>query len=485
MIRRLKLGALTSFAAIAAACLTIFLLQFFHRPDFRVRWDWVGEGTATLSDRTAAALQELPDGSSATLFLYPEEEAYLVNGAAVYPRAFGLLRTALEDARIRAGGQLEVQVLDIRSAPVEMDAARTRLNRQIGECLILESEGGRQVLSFRDLFSVDSLSGTRPARLNSHRIDEALGNAASRLALGQLLKVAVLSSHIPGPAGDPIALAPFVRLLETEGFEAVSVGNIPAPDDGYDLLVVPGQMEMFKSSNADAAIEWVQSGLPLFVGLGFSAPSEVSSFWNSALSDLGVLFSDGLVCQRWRGNYGDSRCANELEIPPSRLQQTHPITSDLRLANRGLELQGVRPLSLQLSSENYLRDQLVWMDKLAWVETESIPDFAPGPSEKRGPFPIVVAAQPTISANEASGRIVLMGTAGPFYGGTARHRDFLAASTRWLLGEDTKRSGLVSLESLPFRPTQKVRAQLGNLSLLAIPGIALLIALLTRWRRKS
>ena len=483
--RRLRLGFLTALASCVAAFLSFVLLQALHQPNNRVRWDWAGHGFATLSDRTAAALAELPTGSKATLFLIPEEESFLFNGAAVYPRAFSLLRTALADAEIRSRGQLQVTVLDLSSAPVDLDSARKRLNRQVGESLVIETDEGRQVISFRDLFTVDAPTSKRPARLNSQRIDEAIGDAAVRLAQNELLRVAVLSSQIPGLSADPRALRPFVHLLESEGYVAETVSKVPALEEGFDLLVIPGQREDFQSSDQALIQEWIRGDMPLALGLGFSAPQSVADFWNESLAGLGVEFAQGLVCQKWRGNFGDSRCANEVEVPPSRLQERHPITSQLRLAQRGLEFQALRPLSLLPSAENYLRDQLIWMDKNAWVETEQIPDFAPGPSERRGPFPIVVSAQPMVGEKAAMGRIFLMGTAAPFYGGSNRHRDFLAAALRWLLGEELRQSGLVALESLPYRPSERIRARLGNLSLFAIPGIALLLAFLVRWKRKQ
>jgi hypothetical protein len=95
MSRRLRLAALTVAVGLAAVVFAALLLAVLSRPALRLRADLTRTGSAGVSERTAAALRALPEGSRLTAFLFPENPAWSWNGSAVYPRAFDRVRTLL------------------------------------------------------------------------------------------------------------------------------------------------------------------------------------------------------------------------------------------------------------------------------------------------------------------------------------------------------------------------------------------------------
>ena len=479
--RRVRLGLVIIFAGSMGLLFVVGLLSLAAQPQFRTRFDFAGPSGGGISDRTAQALLSLQVPLQVTAFLIPEQGNWIVNGSAVYPRAFSLMETLLEDARIRANGRLQVTYLRASSTPVELDGQQRRLERQPGETLFLEIGTKRQVLRFNELFSVQETIAARPARLLKQRLDMALGDAVLRLAQDQLLRVAVSGLARKGAASQPSALTPLMHLLEGEGLEATLVTSIPKPNADFDLLIVPGQGEPFLPADAAAIQAWVQARAPLLLALGPSSSPAVAHFWNPLLADLGVQILPGLVCQSSRGGFGMVQCAS-LEIPAARLAQTHPITSDLRLADRTLFWDGTRPLALAPGSPSWSREQLVWMSGKAWVEEESVPDFRPGPGERRGPFPIALACSPW-SAKDGQ-RTLVLGSASLFYDPYLRSRDFLAASFHWLLGQDQNLTGLVDLQTLPFQPDEAMRNRLANFSILFFPGFAFFFGLAMYFRRR-
>ena len=488
--RRLRLGLLTSGVGLAGAVVVVLLLQVFSQPGLRRRWDWTQAAATGLSDRTQAALAALPEESRATFFLFPEESRYLVNGSAVYPRAFSVLRTAAEEARIASNGRLAVDVFDRSSSLNALEQARTRLDRQPGETVILEVEGRRQVLPFEELFVVHepNLETGAPARIRSQRVDTALGDATNRLARARLPRIAVLAAY-RGEASSSALLQEVMDLYAGEGFEVDAVELVPAADGEYDLLVVPGQTEPFRSGDEDAARAWLASDRALCVALGALAPPEVASFWNELLDERGIRFESGQACDRWRGQVGVNRCGN-LEIPPERLSPLHPVTRRLNEERRVLgELLLTRPLAIAGGSNAFGREQLAWLARSAWVEIEQDSaepfDWQPGPGERRGPFPVAAAAERWEEGPaRLPGRTLVLGSTSPFYVRVPLFRDFHAAAVRWLLGEDAGTAGLVGLESVPYRPTREQRARLANLSVIALPGSAFLLGFLVFWRRR-
>lgn len=484
MNRSLVLGLVVSFAGLVAICFCVVFLYVMSQPSMRTRWDFSDSGSGALSAHCRQALGSLAEGSRATFFLVPEDPMLQVNGSAVYPRAFALLRTAAEEARIAGNGKIEVQILDTSSAPVDFDQARIRLERQAGETLIIESDHKRQVIRFVDFFETSQPAQGSSARILRQRIDPAIATAALRLGTAGLTRIAVLSGHRPGPAGTSEALAPLLRLLRGEGFDPMAIDHVPGVDDGFSLLMIPGQGTAMLESDVAAVEEWVSSGLPLLIALGFSSPANITENWNRRLSARGVSFGQGLVCQKWRGTTGNSQCANALEIPPSRLAQFHPITASIYLAQRHLLMVGARPLSIGGGNNEYSREQVFWMDRNAWVEHSDLPDFVPGPNDSRGPFPLAVACELWTPTGNLKGRTLMMGSTGLFFDPNLRERDFLSSSTRWLLGSESSKSGLVNLPSLPFRPSEQVRARIANFSILTLPGCTLLIGFLVFWRRR-
>ncbi len=480
--RRLRLGLLALAAAAGALLLAAALLQVLDRPGTRWRWDWSRTGSGGLSERTAAALASLPEGSALTAFLLEEEPAWTWNGAAVYPRAFARLRTLLEDARIQARGRLEVRILDRGSSLVDLEEARTRLQREPGETLVLATPRQRQVLRFEDLFQVQppDLQRGRPARLRQERVDAALGDAALRLARERLPRVAVVTGLGELGPEPKETLRPLRSLLAAEGMEPVLVAS-PEEAGDADLLVVPRQDRPLGPGAASALEDWLAVGRPLLLALDAFAPDAVAAAWNRLLEEPGVHYGSGLVCQPFRGRTGLNACS-VLEIGPEGLAVSHAVTRRMAEARRGLVLRGARPLLLDAGSNDFLREALVRTGARAWVEILPGPDFQPGPREPQDVQVLALAAEPLLPGQGS--RILALGSSSPLLGDLALDRDLVAAGLRWLLEEEPEGGGLVAVESLPFRLPPERQARLANLCILVLPGATLLLGLLVFLRRR-
>ncbi|RMH00742.1 MAG: hypothetical protein D6702_13185 [Planctomycetota bacterium] len=488
MSRRLRLGLLVLTAGLAATALVLLVLTALARPELRFRWDFAGTSDLSLSERTAAALASLPEGSRATFLLErPDPRDPLTwNRSAVYPKAYAVLRVAAEEVRIRSHGRVQVEVFDESSPPVEAAAAASRLGHKPGQLVYLEVGDKRRVLRFEELFRVEQPRNQEPARLLGHRVDEALGDAALRLARDELPRIAVFAGLLPAGLKRE-DLRPLLALLAAEGWEAEPVESIPGPDEGWDLLLVPGQREPLATADAEAARQWLEAGRPLFLALGYLTPEPAQRFWNERLAPRGVSFRDGLVCQRFRGATGVNYCASHIAVPAEGMAQDHPITAALRRDRRWLEIGAAQALSYTESgTAEFAREQLLWLNGEAWIEPEELsPAFQPGPRTPRGPFPVALATSRWQDPGDGSGRVVLSGSATILFGQQLQlDRDFVAGAVRWLLGEERAESGLVALASLPFRPTPEQHARLANAAILALPGCTFLIGLLVLWRRR-
>lgn len=485
MNRRLRLGLLTIAAGLAGMALVVLMLRALSQPQLRYRWDFAGTSPLALSQRSAAALAAMPEGSRATLFLDrpSPQDPLTFYGSAVYPNAYAVLRVAAEEIRIQSHGKVEVQVLDEFTAPVKVAAEKARLGHQYGQMVYLEAGEKRRILRFAELFRIVQPVNEQPARLHSHRVDEALGDAALRLGRGHLPRIAVYSGLLPFPRED---LGPFLQLLASEGYQAAAVESLPGPGDDWDLLIIPGQRGPLLAADAEAARAWVEQDRPLFLALGSFTPAPAMEFWNQQLAPRGAAFLEGRVCKKFRGATGLTANADHIAVTFEGMQANHAITADLHLDQRWLELGSAQALDLTEGSVDYARETILWLDGSAWIEPDELqPTFQPSSRTPRGPFNMVVATSRWDEQDGGRGRALLSGSATYFVDPQrALARDFLSSATRWLLGEDQASSGLVALQSLPFRPTAAQHARLANLSILALPGATLLFGLLVFWRRR-
>ena len=488
--RRFRLGLLTTATALGGVAVILLILHTLSKPQFRQRWDLTQQGTAGLSERTADALASLPAGSKATAFLFQENKALLQNGAQIYPQAFGRLRVLLEDARIRSEGNLEVTLLEEYSSPVEIQTLVDETERKQLEVVVLQTPNGqRRKFLFDELFAtIPASPDGAPPRLVQERVDSALGDAAIRLAAGKILKAGIVAGYGQPYMDREQGLAPFLRLLQSEGVDPVVVeGPAEAAQQGLDLLVVPGQQQPFLPADADAARLWLEQGNPVFLALGPSAPDAVVTDWNQWLSNRGIQFAPGHVCEarpEYRIYAGTSAVAT-LELKDHQFSGQHSATRRLSEAGRPQGVVGVRPLELVGGSNDFGRVALARSGPKAWVDRDQ--DFAPSPSEKLGIKNLAAAAELWEGSEvEVAGRTVLFGSAISLTGRNLPGiHEFMGASLRWLVGQDESPGGLVSLQSLPFRPTRDVQQRITNLAIIAIPGFTLLLALLMYWRRRS
>ncbi|NQU50327.1 MAG: Gldg family protein [Planctomycetes bacterium] len=489
--RRYKLGLITTLASLGGIALILLCLQTLASPKFRTRWDLTSQGKVGLSERTVDALAQLPKGSRAVAFLlFKENRQLLQNGAQVYPKAYGRLRVLLEDARIRSGGKLEVSILEEFSSPVEIATTLQEFERQPLEVLAIQTPTGqRRKFLFDELFvTLPPSPDGAPARLVQERIDSVLGDAAIRLASGKTLRAGIVTGYGQPFVDREQGLLPFLRVLQSEGVDAIAVeGPAQALAQNLDLLVVPGQRKSFLDADANALRQWLQAGKPLFLALGPTAPPELVASWNQSLADHGIQFGPGMICEarpEYRVYPGTSAVAT-LELADHQFSGQHTATMRLSEAGRPQGVVAVRPLELVGGNNDYSRVSLARSGEKAWVDLDQ--DFAPGPGETIGIKNIAAAAELWEGTDpSASGRVILFGSAVTL---TGRHlpgiHEFLGAGLRWLIGQDETPGGLVALKSLPFRPTRSTQLRITNLAILGIPGFTLLLALLIFWRRRS
>jgi hypothetical protein len=475
--------------ALGGAGLVFATLFFFSRPEFRVQWDWNHSGEGGVSSRTAEALKQFQGGGRLTLFLFPDERRFLANGSAVYPKAFNRLRTLSESARIQSNGKLEVQIHQRGSSLVEASAAEARLKRIPGQVLFLEYGNRKESLRFQDLFQVAE-AGPRgePARLLRERADSALGNAALFLSSGQPPKAIFLGGSGQGDLGDPQGLGPLSSIFKSEGWEVewVSGASQAGP---MDLLVVAGQTRPMGSRDQEAIVQWVHEGGSLLLGLGPPGSQSIVDFWHRVLQPLGFSFRDGIVCEPIRTTAGlveGSPGCSDLEISPGQLSANHPVTRVLCNSRRGLFLPGCRPLSLGRGDNRYSRERLARSRAVAWLETDNPPDFSRGPKETFGIHALVLSAEFLAPSNlSRPGKALVLGSGLALRGrGATLSRDFLASSLRWFRGGSLEESQLLTLANQPWSPTPDQRLRIANLSILALPGTAFLLAFLAWWRRR-
>lgn len=485
--RRFRLGLLTLLSAAAGIAVVVVTLSVLVRPEARLRWDVSTSGQAGVSDRTAEALAALPDGTRAIAFLRPEDTRLTFNGNLVYPRAFARLRSLLEDARIRAKGQLELVVLEEFSSPVDWTRWEDELEREPLEVLILDVPGGgRRKFVFNELFTAtDPTPDGQPARLVQERVDSALGDAAVRLAAGESVRAGIVNGYGQPRTDAERGLRPLVRLIRSEGVDTVEIAG-PSTEEEIDLLVVAGQTAPFQQDDLAAIEAWIASGRPLFLALGPTAPIEVMEQWNRLLTPTGVQFDSGLVCEaRPRaGAVPGSSAVATLDIASGQMSGQHPVTQVLADSGRAQGLLAARPLALQGGSNDYLRTSLLLSNAEAWADRDR--DYAPGPGEDRASFTLAAAAERWQSANPAeAGRTVALGSVISLTGPRLPFvQEFVSGSLRWLAGQDAAPSGLVSLASLPLRMERTDQVRVTNIVTLGIPGFTLLLAMLVYWRRR-
>lgn len=485
--RRLRLGLLTLIAAGAGVAVILTALSALARPELRMRWDISSSGTAGLSDRTAQALANLPEGTRAVAFLRKEDRRYLINADVVYPQAFTRLRAALEDARIRSRGRLEVTVLEEYSSPVEINKWTDELSREPLEVLILDVPNGpRRKFLFSELFlATDPSADGTPARLTQERVDAALGDAAIRLTNQQSIRAGVVTGYGQPRPDTEAGLRPLLRLIQSEGLDPVEIPG-PATEEEFDVLIVPGQTRPFLADDQRALQSWVEAGKPLYVALGPAAPEAVIASWNAVLEPSGLQLDEGLVCEA-RPRYGAHPGTNlvaELDLAAPQLSGQHPTTRSIAEAGRAQGLVSVRPIAVRGGSNDYLRVTLLHSAAEAWVDRDA--DFAPGPGEAQGTQVLAAAAERwQVDQPLQAGRTIVSGSGISITGRfLPRQQEFLTSSLRWLTGQEIAPTGLVSLADKPFDPPRQTRVRIANLVMVGLPGVTVLLALLVYWRRR-
>ncbi len=491
MSRRLRLGLLTVFASACAVAFTVLLLYTFSRPGLRTRLDLSSTGTGGLSERTVSAISQLPEGSSITAFLFPEDDSLRWYNSTVYPQAFHRIQSLVEDARVHGGGNLETLVLDVQSPMVAREREINDTGRKPGEAIIIQAGNQRRVITFEELFQIlrANLNDETPARIQRERVDAALGDAIVALVSGASLKAGIVTGYGQGSPDDPNGLLGLAQLLERDNWEPIGIEG-PADAVDLDLLIFVDQKQPFLPSDLQAMQDWLKADKPVLIALGPNASPAAANQWNEMLADRGTGFDEGLVCEPLHaaGTMVEGRpdCA-KLEINAERFSSEHPITVPLIEDERLLLIIGSRPVRFSSGTNDYTQDRLIRTEKNAWVDLQN-PNgyiFAYDDKEERGIRAIAVASErwsPNAEGN--TGRVLALGSAASLSAGLEFNRDFVTSSLQWLAGGDRDAGGLIGLGERPFRPSRQTLARINNISVYGIPGATFLIGLWIFWRRK-
>ena len=485
MNRKFLLLSISLGLSVAAISLVIGCLYVFSSPNARLRFDLTAEKSNGVSERMLNAIVGIDEPVRLTAFLYREDEKLTSYNSNVYMRAFDRLRLLIDDLEARTSGDFSSLVVDANSPLVEQQRLQQLHNRQYGEVIILSTNDNHVVLKFDDLFEVSQAVEEQliAARLRRERIDEAIGDAALRLSNANPFKVAVLKA-----LADDNSIQPFLEFLERQGYIVSHVDSFSMIGD-QDLVVVPGQLAVFTPLDFAAAKQWVDDDRHLFLALGAFTNAAVVDQWNQILSERGEHFEEGLLCEAIpiAGTFMEGRyeCAI-LEINAGKISGQHKINEPMIQAKRSLLFAGTRPLTFGNSTNKYSQSRLLRTAPGAWIDNEEQgARYARDSNEKTGIHAIAIAsaawrAQSSLQA----GRLLLSGSDEIMREHLDYNKDWLATSIMFLLGDDLEKSGLRSINEIPFHPSREILGKIKSLTLYLLPGLCLLLSLIVWMRRK-
>tara|TARA_X000001036_G_scaffold430373_1_gene462931 strand:- start:479 stop:1936 length:1458 start_codon:yes stop_codon:yes gene_type:complete len=485
MNRKFLLLSISLGLSIAAICLVIGCLYVFSSPNARLRFDLTAEKSNGVSERMLNAIASIDAPVRLTAFLYREDEKLNSYNSNVYMRAFDRLRLLIDDLEARASGSFSSLIIDSNSPLVEQQRLQQLHSRQSGEVIILSTSDNHVVLKFEDLFEVSQAVDEQriAARLRRERIDEAIGDAALRLSNANPFKVAVIKA-----LADDVSIQPFLEFLERQG-HTVSHVNSFSMVDNQDLVVVPGQLTPFTPLDFAAAKQWVDDDRHLFLALGAFTNTAVVDQWNQILAERGEHFEEGLLCEAIpiAGTFMEGRheCAI-LEINAGKISGQHKINEPLLKTKRSLLFAGTRPLTFGDSTNKYSQSRLLRTSVGAWIDNDKQGvRFARDGNEKAGIHAIAIASA-VWSPQSAlrAGHLLLSGSDEIMREHLDYNKDWLATSIMFLLGDDLEKSGLRSINEIPFHPSREILGRIKSLTLYLLPGLCLLLSLIVWMRRK-
>ncbi|MFT7517451.1 MAG: hypothetical protein ACI84O_001243 [Myxococcota bacterium] len=485
MSRKLLLLSIALALSVAATALVVGCLYVFSSPNARLRYDLSSEKINGVSERVLNAFAAIDEPVKLTAFLYREDNALTTFNSNVYMRAFDRLRLLIDDLDARTTSDFSSLIVDATSPLVEQQYLQQLHQRQPGEMIIISTENNHVVLKLEDMFEVSqAVAETKvAARLRHERVDAALGDAALRLSNADPFKVAVLKTL----ADDP-SIQPFLEFLEREGYQVDHLASFSMVSD-HDLVIVPGQQSVLLPLDFRAAQQWIADDKHLLLALGAFTDQRVVDQWNTLLEVRGEGFSDGLLCEPIpiAGTLmeGRSECAI-LEVTGSQISDQHKLNLPIIKSQRSLLFAGTRPIRFGNSSNSYSQSRLLRTSTRAWIDRPNVGQrFMRDATERASIHSIAVvsSAWRPQSALQA-GRLLLLGSDESMRAHLDYNKDWLSTAVIFLLGDDLEKSGLRSINEMPFRPDRAVLDQIKSLTLYLLPGLCLLFSILVWFRRR-
>lgn len=485
MNRKFLLLSISLGLSVAAISLVIGCLYVFSSPKARLRLDLSAEKSNGVSERMLNAISSIDEPVRLTAFLYREDENLNTYNSNVYMRAFDRLRVLIDDLEARTSSDFSSLIVDSNSPLVEQQRLQQLHNRQYGEVIVLSTSDNHVVVKFDDLFEVSQAIDEQliAARLRRERVDEAIGDAALRLSNANPFRVAVIKA-----LADDSAIQPFLEFLERQGHTVSHVDSFSMVGD-QDLVVVPGQFTPFTPLDFAAAQQWVDDDRHLFLALGAFTNAAVVDQWNKILSERGEHFGEGLLCEAIpiAGTFMEGRheCAI-LEINEGKISGQHKINEPLLRAKRSLLFAGTRPVTFGNSTNKYSQSRLLRTSSGAWLDNaQQGVRFARDGDEQAGIHAIAIASAAWRPQSPLqAGHLLLSGSDEIMREHLGYNKDWLATSIMFLLGDDLEKSGLRSINEIPFHPSREILGKIKSLTLYLLPGLCLLFSLMVWMRRR-
>jgi hypothetical protein len=485
-------------ASAILACYILFLsnLIVFRRP---CRFDWTEEKLSTLSPATRGKLKLVEEPILVVIPLYfqrdnPENAAE---------------REVLERARFLLNEYMAAQPLIKVAAEVDMFGEPDRWERVREEYGLTGAQGNRfifiagpakerrQGVTARDMATfVPGGSPLVPPEVKDFRAEKAMTDAIARLIARERRAVYFADSgEVPLAPEGPAARRPSLlnvarRELETEGYEPrvlslETAGEVPSD---CAILVIAGPSQPLTSREIDLVRRYLAGGGKLFAALG---PARTGL--EDLLADWGVKVLDGSVSTVLRLPGVQQISAS---VPVRDFNAFHPITRIFKDAPRfEILLEAPRPLAGGGGEKGLDATYLAGTGPPAKEETFVL-SLGPGLKEasKAEDVRLAFAVEQRVPDRPPPGferletRLVVVGAAG-FLRDTslprASHRDFLASSLAWLVGEEERAAvGGGEWASRRLRWDASIQRFFFWVPVFLIPGIFLALGgLIYYWRR--
>ena len=284
------------------------------------------------------------------------------------------------------------------------------------------------------------VSGEREARARA-ATEEALTNALVQLGRGGARKVYFTTGHGEAslePSADAAGYAVAAQGLRDDGFEVASLSLLEKAEVPADatVVLVAGPRKPLLEPEVQALRAFLEKGGKV----GAYLEPGVDAGLDALLSAWGVEAADDLVLDPSPVSrlFGGS-AATPVVAPAA----GHPVTKGME--NVGLAFPTSRSL-VALSAAKVPPAPVAFASESAWAETDLKGAYTKGArqgeGEKRGPFPVAMAAsRPAGEGGKGEGRLLVAGDAEFFddrYQQVLGNLDFFLNGVAWL-GEQTDR----------------------------------------------